>query len=164
MIFCCPSSRWTLWSSFAFVCKHYTVYLYLPLKAIRFSFALHNKGQRVEKADISFQTIAFRKVTRSKYYFDGSPNVIWIPYSGSAKTADGVGFAVYWFGPITSSRCQANIDTFNVSLTQMDFPFNKNTLVKNSRSCTFISDWCRRLNCDNASFCFLLWKNNLYVY
>ena len=29
--------------------------------------------------------------------------------SWSAKTANGVGFAVYWFGAITSSCCQANI-------------------------------------------------------
>ena len=39
------------------------IYLYLPLKAIRFYIARHNKGKGVEKADISFQTIAFRKVT-----------------------------------------------------------------------------------------------------
>ena len=34
----------------------------------------------------------------------------------------------------------------------------------NSRSYNFISEWCRRLNCDNASFRFLLWKNNKLVY
>ena len=32
----------------------------LPLKAIRFSIAHHNKGWGLEKADISFQTIAIR--------------------------------------------------------------------------------------------------------
>ena len=40
--------------------SQFYIYLYLLLKAIRFSIAHHNKGWGLEKADISFQTIAIR--------------------------------------------------------------------------------------------------------
>ena len=46
----------------------------------------------------------------------------WIPCSWSTKTANGVGFAVYWFGPITSSCCQANIQCkFNIEGFSLQF-------------------------------------------
>ena len=65
-----------LWSSFAFACSH-SESLSTTINAIRFSRISiarhHNKGKGVGKTQISFQIIAFRKVTMDlKYYLDRS--------------------------------------------------------------------------------------------